>query len=457
FLESACFSPDYVRKTSMTHGLKTDASFRFERGTDPEIVVSALKKAAVLILEAAGGEISSEILDSYVRPAENTEIKTSYNRIEKLIGKKIPKDIINNILENLDIVKISDLDDKLSLSVPPYRVDVKREADIIEEIIRIYGYDNIEISDRLSSSYVAEFPPKDKDKTFKDLSILLVANGFNEIITNSLTKPHYVDKSNSVEILNKLSEDLGVLRQSLLFSGLEVIAYNVNRRQKDLKLFELGKVYKKEGEAYKESNYLSLFITGGKRQESWSESGENVDFYDLKVFIEMLFNKTGIADFKVEDADGIFSFGVNYSVNNRLIASYGKVQDKILKKTDIKQAVYYAEIDFDSLMRMMDTSLVYQEVSKFPEVRRDLSLVLDKKVSFGEIESIARKFEKRLLQDINVFDIYEGENLGDNKKSYSVSFILQDYEQTLTDKVIDKTMDKLMSAFEKELGAVIRK
>ncbi|WMJ75029.1 phenylalanine--tRNA ligase subunit beta [Cytophagaceae bacterium ABcell3] len=462
FIESACFSPDYVRKTSMVHGLKTDASFRFERGTDPRMVVDALKKAASLILEVAGGQIASDLTDLYPSPVADADVKTSYSRICDLIGVDIPASEIKEILANLDIDIQKEEDGKLSLKVPPYRVDVKREADIIEEVIRIYGFDKVEAVDRLSAAYIADFPEKDKEKLYAGLSTILTGNGFNEIVTNSLTKPAYAEwlkeAETSVSILNKLSEDLGVMRQRLLFSGLEVIAWNINRRQKDLKLFELGKIYQKDGESYKEHNRLALFLTGNKTHESWTAPKGSIDYYGLKQIVDMLLSKAGLENLSSgTPQQGIFSEGVSFYLKDKEVVSLGKVSNDLLKKMDISQPVYYADIDFDGLLNYSGKDLVYQEISRFPEVRRDLSLVLDTTVTFEQIETLAKKIERKLLTNVNVFDVYEGENLGEGKKSYSVSFILQDLEKTLTDKVIDKTMNRLMTAFEKELGAVIRK
>jgi phenylalanyl-tRNA synthetase beta chain len=463
FLESAYFSPDYVRKTAQHHGLKTDASFRFERGTDPNMPVKALKKAATLLVELAGGKITSEIQDVYAKPVEHFQITTSYTYINQLIGKQLAKEEVATILKGLDIaIKEGSTADELQLSVPPYRVDVQRPADIVEEVLRIYGYDNIELSNRLSAAYLADFPEKDKDKLQKLTGSLLAATGFHEILTNSMTKPAYAaylgiaDKS--VEVLNKLSEDLAVMRQSLLFSGLEVLNYNLNRRQKNLKVFEFGKVYSKEEGKYKESNRLSLLITGNLQAESWAAPNKEADFYYLNGVVQKILQKLQIADAKQQPSTELYlAQGVDYVKNNKVLVSLGKVQDKALKLADIKQPVYHAIFDADALLKAYKNTLQFKELNKYPEVRRDLSLVLEKAVSFEQIKSLALKQEKKLITDINVFDVYEGKNLGENKKAYSISFILQDYEQTLTDKVIDATMQKLMNSFEKELGAVIRK
>jgi phenylalanyl-tRNA synthetase beta chain len=462
FLESACFSADSIRRTGINHGLKTDASFRFERGTDPNITVTALQKAALLIKEVAGGKISSDIVDIYPSPVKNFIIETSYKNLDRLIGLKIDRAVIKEILTSLEIQITSESSEGLTLSVPPYRVDVQREADIVEEIIRIYGYDKIEVSEILQTDYLADFPERDKDKLQNRIGQSLSAIGFNEIITNSLTKPAYSESLNKsttdVVILNKLSEDLAVMRQSLLFSGLEVVAHNINRKQKDVKLFEFGKTYSKGEGKYNEKNYLALFITGNANEESWIEPAKASSFYLLKTAVAQILDKTGISGLTYDKADDkIFEQRVSLVRDKKLVVSFGQVHSKFNKMLDIKQPVFYAEFDFDFLLKNYKTGITYEEISKFPEVRRDLSLVLNKSVNFEEIRKIALQTERKLLREINVFDVYEGKNLGEGKKSYSVSFILQDFEQTLTDKVIDKTMEKLMQTFEKELGAVIRK
>jgi phenylalanyl-tRNA synthetase beta chain len=462
FLESAYFSPDYIRKSSQFHSLKTDASFRFERGTDPNMTVVALLKAAALIVDIAGGFISSTITDIYPEPIQKFKIQTSYSYINRLIGKTLEKSLIKTILGGLDIIVESEKGDQLELSVPPYKVDVQRPADIVEEILRIYGYDNIELSDRLNAAYLADFPEKDKDKIQRLIGSMLAGLGFNEIVTNSMTKPVYGEflgiSDKSVGVLNKLSEELGVMRQSLLFSGLEIINYNINRRQKELKLFEFGKTYSKEEGKYKEGNKLSLFVTGNVHAESWNAQGKETDFYYLNSIVNAILLKLNLGDAKQQKVEiNYYSQGVNYSRTNKVLVSLGKVNHKALKLTDLKQSVYFAEFDVDALLKGYKNNIQFLEINKYPEVRRDLSLVLDKNISFEQIRQLAFIQEKKLITDINVFDVYEGKNLGEGKKSYSISFILQDFEQTLTDKTIDATMQKLMNGFEKELGAVIRK
>jgi phenylalanyl-tRNA synthetase beta chain len=461
FLESAYFSADTVRKTAMHHGLKTDASFRFERGTDPEMPFYALQKAALLIKEVAGGSISCKPIDLYPQKIEKFRIETSYPYIDRLIGKKIEHSRIKEILSNLEIEIASEKDDRLILNIPSYKVDVQREADIVEEILRIYGYDNIETHEILSTSYLADFPAKDKEKLQSRTAHLLAAEGYSEIINNSLTKQSYskiFETGETVEILNKLSEDLGVMRENLLFTGLETLAYNINRRQKDLKFFEFGKSYHKVTGKYIERNRLAVFLTGDKTHESWLSHADNTGFFDIKSTIIRLLSRLGIEGYILEKAeDKFFGNSVIFKKNEKIIASFGSVKEEILKLVDIRQQVWMADLDWDLIVKQYKSELTYEEVSKYPEVRRDLSLVLDKRVTFSEISKLAMDAERKLLKDVNVFDVYEGENIGKDKKSYSISFILEDKEQTLTDKTIDKTMEKLMGLFEKQLGAVIRK
>jgi len=463
FLESAYFSPDYIRKTAQAHGLKTDASFRFERGTDPNLTVYALKRASLLIKEIAGGEIASELIDIYPSAIENFKIDILFNHIDRLIGKSLPKEKIFEILKLLDIEVLQKSTEGFSVSVPPYRADVTREADIIEEILRIYGFNNIELPKNVGASSLAEFPQIDPDKIRLKVSEYLVDNGFYEVWNNSLTKPGYLnilgsDSSKKVEILNKLSEDLGVMRQSLLFSGLENISYNINRKQENLKLFEFGKIYFKNDSGYSELQKMSLFLTGNKKKENWHEPSRQVDIYDLIKIIKGLAIKISDPEITFSEVDKneyTFSVAINYHEN--IIGTAGKIKPGICSQFGIEKEIFYAELDWDLLLQNANDNIVLEEVSKYPEVRRDLSLVLDKQVSFEEIRALTQQLENRLIKEINVFDVYEGENLGTHKKAYALSFILQDNEKTLTDKIIDKTMNRLMKNFEEKLGAIIRK
>ena len=467
FLESAYFSPEYVRRTAQHHALKTDASFRFERGTDPNITVYALKRAALLIKELAGGEISSDIVDIYPQAVEDFRVKVVYKHVDRLIGKHIAPKEIRTILEYLDIKVEKEDEAGFTAIVPPYRVDVQREADVIEEILRIYGYDEVQPDDYLSAGFLASFPEMDSDKLRNRISEMLAGSGFYEIITNSLTRPAYAEAleqgAYSVEILNKLSEELGVMRQSLLFSGLEVVAHNVSHRQKNLKFFEFGTVYRKEHAKYLEKKELAIFMTGMQQAESWRGEGQEVTFHDLSSIIWKIFNRFDIVDPKQKRLEyPAFSYGLDYQIDDISIARAGMLDPKLSALAGVKQTVFFASIDWPALLdRVRQKSakerLTYQEISRFPAVRRDLSLVLDKQTSFSQVEAVAKKYSNYLVKDINVFDIYEGENIGAGNKAYALSFVLQDPEKTLTDKLIDKTMSKLMKMFEKELGAVIRK
>ncbi|MBX2840697.1 MAG: phenylalanine--tRNA ligase subunit beta [Flammeovirgaceae bacterium] len=465
FLESAYFDPAYIRRSSQFHTLKTDAAFRFERGIDPNGTVKALKVAANLIMELAGGNISSDITDLYPNPIKSFEVEIKYKNVDRLIGKVLDRELIQKILTGLDIEIIAKSEDGLKLSVPPYRVDVQREADVIEEILRIYGYDNIEVSENLNADYLAEFPQVDPDKIKGDISQMLSGAGFQEMMTNSLTKASYVQEldsyssENDVVILNALSEDLGVMRQTLLFSGLEVLAYNINRRQKDLKLYEFGRSYHKKEDNYSENSWLSIFVTGAETQESWRAKTKPVSFHSLSAIVNSLFAKMNYdqnVSTEVLDNSG-WDYGLVYKINQKEVAKVGKVSTKLAKKSGISQEVFYGEIDWGYLLKKFNPKIIYSEIPKFPEVRRDLSLVMDKNLTFNEVKNFALRSERNILKSINVFDIYEGDNLGDGKKSYSVSFILQDPSKTLNDKQIDKTMHKLINGFERQLGILIRK
>jgi phenylalanyl-tRNA synthetase beta chain len=464
FLESAYFSPDVIRKGSQHHGLKTDASFRFERGTDPNMPVYALKRAAILLKEIAGGEVSSDIVDLYPNPVADFEVDVKYKNITRLIGKHIEKEEIKSILKSLEIDVQDETEDGFRAIVKPYRVDVTREADIIEEILRIYGFENVALTEHYKSDFLAEHPAKDSNKLQYRISELMAGFGFHEIITNSLTKPSYAEKSGylkveeNVEILNKLSEDLGVMRQSMLFTGLEVLAHNINRRQKDLKFFEFGTVYKKTAEGYQEDRVLALFLTGDKAAESWLEPSKAVGFPDLYAVVERLLEKLNLPTLEMEIMhDRPFDYALQLVLGKKVVGKIGLVSDKLTKLAEVKQEVFYAELNWDYLVKKSSGLKQYEEISKFPEVRRDLSLVIDKTVSFDAIRNIALKSGGKLLKRIGVFDVYQGDKIDTGKKAYALSFYLQDNEKTLTDKVIDKTMGRLMQSFENEINALIRK
>ncbi len=464
FLESAYFNPDYIRKTAQYHQLKTDASFRYERGTDPRITVYALKRAILLIKELAGGKISSDIVDIYPDEIQDFQVEVKYKNINRLLGVSLDKDSVFQILNSLDIETRGNKEDRFIASVPPYRVDVQRESDIAEEILRIYGFNNIDIPEGFSSDYLAEFPARDVNQIQQSVTELLASNGFYEILTNSLTKPGYAENAEdlnayrSVNILNKLSEDLGVLRQSVLYNGLEVIAYNINRKQTNLRLFEFGKNYFVDKGEYSEKVRLAIYMTGDYQPESWKAKSRKAEFHDLAATVQLVLNR--LIDNKLETTvihRYPYDFALETIHNKEVLATYGKIKGHLLKEIGIKQEVFYADINWDLLLKRTNNNIVYQEVSKFPEVRRDLSLVIDKNITFEQIKAIAKKSDQHLVTAMNVFDVYEGENIGKEKKAYAISFTLQDTEKTLTDKVIDRTMNRMMSSFEAELGAVIRK
>jgi len=459
FLESAYFNAVSVRKTSKRHGLKTDASFRFERGTDPNMTVFALKRAALLIQEIAGGKISSEISDNYLNPVAPFEVDVTYRTIDRLIGKAIAHDEIKGILTALEIEIVSETEEGLSLKVPPYRVDITRDVDVVEEILRIYGYNNIEIPTQVRASLNNSQRPE-KDSVQSLISDLLTANGFNEIMSNSLTKSAYSSNlDTAVKILNPLSSDLDVMRQSMLFSGLEAIAYNQNRRNADLKLYEFGKVYSVEEEKYIETQRFAVFISGADSSEQWNQKSKPVSFYNLKAVVDGVLAKLNISDVLVEDATcKKLAYGLQYKLNNKQLVKFGSVATEALKKTEVDKEVFYADFNFDMILKQVrKNKIVYSEISKFPAVRRDLSMLIDKNVTFGQLKQIAQKTERKLLQGVNVFDVYQGDKLPAGKKSYALSFILQDSEKTLTDKAIDAIMQKLIYNLEKESGAEIRK
>lgn len=472
FLESACFDPVFVRKTARRHGLNTDASFRFERGTDPNIVIYALKRAALLIKELGGGQITSEIIDIYPQPIADFEVEVKYTHIDRLIGKAIGHDTIKKILNALEIKIVREEGDSLLLHVPPYRVDVRREADVIEDILRIYGFNNIEVPAKVNSTLSYSEKPDDFQLKNK-ISDLLAANGFNEIMNNSLTKASYFENmetykpENTVLLFNPLSSDLNAMRQTLLFGGLETIAYNINRKNSNLRLFEFGKSYtfhQKEGDnhlrQYKEEDKLALFITGNKTQASWNSKEQKTDFFNLKCYAEMLLTRLGFNTDSLstdECKEDIYREGLTYSQNGKHIVSIGMLSHKALKTQDIGQDVYYAEFSWENILKAIKNhTITFTPMPKFPVVKRDLALLLDKQVSFKEVRDIAMRTEKNLLKAVQLFDVYEGEKLGAGKKSYAVSFTLQDEEKTLTDKQIDKIMNKLMGTYKHLLGAEIR-
>jgi len=474
FLESAFFNPVSVRKTSKLHTLKTDASFRFERGTDPEITVEALKRAALLIREICGGEISSEVVDVYPSPVQHRKISLAYAWVNRFVGQDIPAEDIKIILKAIEINILEESATGLELEIPPFKVDVTGIADVVEEVLRIYGYNKIDAGEKLNSSISYHQRP-DRERIQNLVADYLSSNGFNEMLTNSLSSSEYYeggtwfDPAKCVKILNPLSRELDVMRQTLLFSGLESVAYNLNRRQLNLKLYEFGFVYGLSGanvkgdvdKNYKEQKILALFVTGQAAPESWYNAAVKSDFYQLRSFVTGALKKSGLEMGRLQVADNVpsfFSDGAVYQLNGKAIYCIGRLNDKLLKQFGIGQPVYYSGIHWDNLVQAIKNHTVtYQEVSKFPEVRRDLALVLDHPVKYAELEAIAFRVGRQLLKKVNLFDVYEGDKIESGKKSYALSFILQDDNKTLTDKEIDKFMDRLAEALEKEAGAKVRR
>ncbi len=463
FLESAYFAPDYVRATAQRHGLSTDASFRYERGTDPEMTVKALTYATNLILELAGGYVASEIIDIYPNPVAPHTIETTYHKFEWLIGKKIPSEEIDRILEDLDIlVKKSD-GDKITVEVPAYRSDVTRPADLVEEVLRIHGINSVDIDDSFSADFLAEFNEMEPYKVQEDLSYYLAGAGFHEILTNSLTNPEYEQKlglgGDFVEILNKSSEELGIMKTDPLYTGLEVVRHNLNRRQSNLSLFEFTRTYERLDGKFRESEWLTLYLTGGQ-EESWMyDKASYYSFHHVVGVVNSLLDKVNIkrvASVPLME-NKIFQYGISLQVNNQELAQIGAIKKDILSYYQIDQQLFFAKINWRKLLKLATKKVEFQPISKYPEVRRDLSLLVNKSTTFGEIREIAFKSEKKLLNRVNVFSVYEGENIDADKKAYAISFHLQDLEKTLTDKQIDKVMNNLMRRFEQDLNAVIRK
>ena len=461
FLESAYFNPVSIRKTAKRHGLNTDASFRFERGIDPNITEYALKRAALLIMEIAGGKITSDISDAYPNKIEDFQVRLSFENAKKLIGEEIPKETIKSILTSLEIKVNNVTETGLGLTVPAYRNDVQREADIIEEILRIYGYNNIGITNKLNAS-ISNSNHFEDYKLQNIIGNQLASQGFFEIMANSLTTRKYNSISeqynDSIEILNPLSNDLSVMRQSMLFSGLEAIAYNINRKRSDLKLFEFGKTYHQYNESRQEYKHLCLLVTGKSTEERWSTQQTSSSFFFLKGIVETVLARLGLQRLNSSPThQDVFSEGISLSLGKKTLVNLGVVKKTILKHFDISQQVLHADFHWDNILELAKhNSITFKDIPKYPEVRRDFALLINNSVTFDDIYAIAKQTEKQLLKNINLFDVYEGENLPSGKKSYAVSFTLQDENKTLTDKQIDKIMSKLQSNFENKLGAELR-
>lgn len=475
-LESAYFHPTWIRKSARRHGLSTDASYRFERGIDPNGIIYALKQAAILCKQLAGGKVSMEIKDVYPTPIADARVQLDYEYVDRLIGKKIGNDMIRSIVESLDMKVVSATDTGLELDVPAYRVDVQRPCDVVEDILRIYGYNNVEIPTQLKSSLTIL---GDEDKAYHHQNVIseqLVGCGFREILNNSLTKTAYYTELNhytedtTVKVMNPLSSDLGVMRQTLLFGGLESVCRNVNHKMPNLRFFEFGNCYHFSPEknndedpikAYTEEMHLGMWLTGKRVEGSWAHADEQSNFYELKAYVMNIFTRLGVnPGIVVAEKSDNNVFGKALALKARsgkLLCEMGTVSHKLLKKMDIDQDVFYADINWNNIMRAIKKNeTLYHDISKFPSVSRDLALLIDKSVEFEQIEQIARQTEKKLLKSVELFDVYEGKNLPEGKKSYAVNFILQDETKTLNDKQIEAIMTKLINNLKQKLGAELR-
>ena len=462
FLESAYFNPVSIRKTAKRHTLSTDASFRFERGIDPTITEFALKRAALLIQEVAGGEITSDVIDIYPKKIEDFPVFLNFAKTAKLIGQELSKEIIKKILASLDIKVNSVTDAGLGLTIPAYRVDVQREIDVIEEILRVYGYNNINFTKKLNAT-VSNSARTEDYKLQNIIGNQLNSLGFHEMMANSLTSPEYVGltemlkEEHNVTMLNPLSTELSSMRQSLLFSGLEAVSYNINRRNADLKLFEYGKSYHRFESGYEEQKHLTLFLSGNRSTENWTSPQKSTDFFLFKGYIDAILSRLGIDKIKAEPVQSdVFAEGISLVVGQEKLVEFGIIKKSILKHFDIKQEVLYADFNWNLVLKLINTKIKFTDIPKYPEVRRDLALLLDENVSFESIYNISRQSEKSLLKNILLFDVYTGNNLPEGKKSYAVSFTIQDHSKTLTEEQIDKVMSKLQKNLTTELGAILR-
>jgi len=473
FIESAWFDSVYIRKTARRHTLSTDASFRFERGTDPNGTIYALKRAALLIKELAGGEISSEIVDIYPNPVADFKVDISYANVKRLIGADLGKEKIKQLLIALEIQIESEAESGLSLLVPPYRVDVKRECDVIEELLRIYGYNNIAIPTQINASL--QYSVKPNPTSLRNMvAEMLTAQGFNEIWSNSLTKTLYYENNevfpaeSTVKLFNPLSNDLASMRQTLLYGGLETIAYNANRKNADLRLYEFGNCYFYNGSSlkenpirnYREEEHLALFVTGEKEVANWSVAAVKSTFFLLKSYVENVLKRLGfdVLNLKTDGfSNAAISEGIQYFINGKKLVEFGIVSGKTLKAFGVESPVYFADFSMDVLfVELKNNKVVFAELPKYPEVRRDLALLLDKQVQFNQLRDLAFRSERKILQSVDLFDVYEGKGVPEGKKSYAISYILRDDEKTLNDKQIEKIMQKLVSTYERELGAQLR-
>jgi phenylalanyl-tRNA synthetase beta chain len=463
FLEAAYFNPVSIRKTAKRHALNTDASFRFERGIDPNITKYALKRAALLITEIAGGNITSDLIDEYPNKIEDAQVFLSFEKTNQLIGEELPKETIKSILSALEIKVNNVTESGLGLTIPAYRNDVQREVDVIEEILRVYGYNNIGITNKLNAS-ISNTSKFESYKVENIIANQLVGQGFYEIMNNSLISDKYasysekLDEAHNVKIINPLSTDLSVMRQSIIFSGLETIAFNINRQQSDLKLFEFGKTYHNFESDMKEFNQLSIFVSGNKTEKSWNTKDTPVDYFYLKGLVTAVFERLGIQKLKSSPlSNDVFKEGQQLSVGKHSLVEFGSLNSNTLKCFGISQGVFCANFNWDNLLKVINQQTIkFKEISKYPEVKRDFSLLINEDVTFENIFKLAKQTENNFLKDINLFDVYTGDKLADGKKSYAVSFTLQDKNKTLTDVQIDKIMSKIQKRFETELSAELR-
>ena len=475
FLESAYFNPTSIRKTSKFHGLQTDASFRYERGADPNITLYALKRAAMLVKELAGGTISSEIKDVINGDFKPAQVDLKFDYLNKLAGQDIDKTQAVNILKSLECKVVEQNDQHVVVDIPTCKVDVTRPADVVEEILRIYGYDNIAIPSRIHASISRAVKPN-ADQLQQKISDMLVSNGFYEIMNNSLTKSAYSEAfeafpaERNVKIMNPLSSDLNVMRQTLLWGGLESIAFNQNRKVSDMKFFEFGNVYFFNAQAkneqhtlapYSEFFHLDLFLTGNRQEELWNHQPKPLDFFDLKQYVMGILHQLRVDQSKLEVKKGTqthFEYSLMFSVDGQELATIGKLDKKTLKLFDIKKDVFYATLNWTALMCNYGKApeVHFEPLSKFPSVRRDLAMIFDKSVTFEQVKKVAMAAENKLLQEMSLFDVYEGEKIPEGKKQYAMSFILMSTTATLTDKAIEKAMTRIQQAIEKELNGVLR-
>ncbi|WP_010251222.1 phenylalanine--tRNA ligase subunit beta [Myroides injenensis] len=462
FLESAYFNPVTIRKAAKRHGLNTDSSFRFERGIDPSITEYALKHAALLIQQVAGGEITSDPVDLYPKKIEDFSVFLNFNNINRILGEEISKETIKKILVSLDIKVHSMSDIGLGITVPAYRADVTREIDVIEEILRVYGFNNITFSSKLNAT-ISNNSRTEDHRVQNIISNLLVSQGFYEIMSNSLTTPDYTNltediKSNfQVDILNPLSHDLSVMRQTLLFGGLEAISYNINRKRGDLKLFEFGKSYHKMITNYEENKHFALFATGNNVKASWNSKQSLTDFFEFKGYVNGILARLGITKLNTQPAESdIFSEGISYYLGKDKLVEFGILKKAILKEFDIKQEVCYADFNWENILKVISQKIKFTDINKFPSVKRDYALLIDENITFDQIYALVKQVDKAIIKDVTLFDVYQGDKIEQGKKSYAISILMEDSSKTLTDSQVEKIMGKIKYQLENNLGAQLR-